>query len=183
MLSRLEGEGRIKELKPHDLLKEAGLKEGMTCVDMGCGTGVFSIPMAEIAGNSGKVYGVDDSSDLLDYLSEKNPPTNLLLIKADVRDTGLESSTADFCLLAFILHEINDHEKLLAEAYRLLKPGGIITVVEWRADRDTKGPPKDIRLSRDDLKQLFNIYKFQGFNYLEWTENHYVATGLKQAVR
>ena len=180
MVSRLENESRIEELKPYDLLRNvAGVSEGMTCVDLGCGTGVFTIPMAEIAGKSGKVYGVDNSAELLEHLRRKKPPANIILINSDVRETGLESGIADFCLLAFILHEVKDPEVLVAEAHRLLKSDGKIIAVDWRADAEGKGPPVSIRLKRTRVQQIFKSCHFKVFQYQDWSVNHYAITGIK----
>jgi len=64
----LDSEERIKELRPYQLLKyTAGIKTGMTCVDLGCGTGTFSFPMLLCVGNDGVVYAVDDSAKMLEY--------------------------------------------------------------------------------------------------------------------
>ena len=180
MVSRLEDESRVEELKPYDLLRNvAGITEGMTCVDLGCGTGVFTIPMAEITGKAGKVYGVDNSAELLEYLRRKKPPLNIVLINSDVRKTGLESGIADFCLLAFILHEVKDPEVLVSEAHRLLKSGGKMMAVDWRADAKGKGPPVSIRLKRTRVQQIFKSCHFKDFQYRGWSVNHYVVTGIK----
>ena len=180
MVSRLENDGRREELKPYEMLRNTGgVREGMTCVDLGCGTGFFSVPMAEIAGKTGKVYGVDDSADLLDYLRSKNPPSNLTLIQKDVRRTGLDAEIADFCMLAFILHEVKDTE-VITEAYRLLKPGGRLMVVEWRADSESsKGPPKSIRLTEEKVRRIFDDHNMRDFKYQPWSGNHYVAKVVK----
>ena len=180
MVSRLENESRIDELRPSDLLRNiGGIREGMTCIELGCGTGVFTVPMAEIVGRTGKVYGVDDSQAMLDHIRSKKPPQHLILLKKDVRETGLDESIADFCLLAFILHEVKDPEVLVAEAFRLLKHGGKIMIVEWRPDAEGKGPPKSIRLTEERVRQIFNHHDLKDFHYRVWSVNHYVATAVK----
>jgi ubiquinone/menaquinone biosynthesis C-methylase UbiE len=180
MVSRLENESRMQELRPSDLLGNiARIHSGMTCVDLGCGTGIFTIPMTEIVGRNGKVYGVDDKSAMLEYIRNKRPPDNLILLEKDVRDTGLDDGIADFCLLAFILHEVKDPGALIAEAYRLLKPGGKIMVLEWRPDGGPKGPPVNIRLTESSLKKIFDNFKFKDFEYRVWSVNHYLATAIK----
>ena len=121
----LDTEGRIKDLRPAQLLSDvAGIKTGMTCIDLGCGTGIFSLPMALAVGKEGLVYAVDNSSAMLEYMRSKNPPSNLKLVHRDAGNTGLDSQIADFCLLAFILHEVRQPDILANEAFRLLRPGG-----------------------------------------------------------
>lgn len=176
---KLDGEARIAELKPRELAeKVAGVKEGMTCVDFGSGTGVFALPLAELAGESGRVYTVDSSAEMQELLRAKNPPPQVIPTLADVMETGLDSGIADVCLLAFILHEVKEPEKLAAEAARLLKPGGKAVVVDWRAELDKPGPPRQVRISRERLAELFAGAGLTLESYEDWSANHYAATGL-----
>ncbi|APV45381.1 Methyltransferase domain-containing protein [Dehalogenimonas formicexedens] len=178
--ARLDNPGRIAELRIPDLLRDiGGVKTGMVCVDLGCGTGTFTLPLAGMAGDSGKVFAVDDSAEMLGILGSRNPPGNVVTIKADFIGTGLENGIADFCLTAFILHETRHPEKLLAEAYRLLKPGGILLAVEWRPDYESHGPPLNIRISAERMETMFGVAGFKMFRTAMWTEKHYYGTGAK----
>ncbi len=176
--SVLENRERLAELRIDKLLSDlVERKEGMTCVDLGSGTGVFSFALANHVGGDGVVYAVDDSNEMLEYIQKKKPPQNVLLIHRDAGDTGLKSERADVCLLAFILHEVNTPERLIKEAYHLLKPDGKILVVEWKAEPTPKGPPGNIRITKGRLKQLFDQSGFTGFRYVDWSINHYVVVG------
>jgi ubiquinone/menaquinone biosynthesis C-methylase UbiE len=179
--SRLEREDRVKELRPAELLETyACLKGGMTCVDLGCGTGTFSFEIARAVGNDGLVFAIDDSEKMLDHFRKGNPPHNVVLIRGDVICSPLKSGVADFCLLAFILHEITDHKELIMEANRLLKSGGKIMVVEWKANLRSPGPPKNRRISVDNLQKLLSANsQFVEFEHKEWSYHHYVTTATK----
>ena len=177
---QLDSEGRIRDLRPDELLRDvAGLGEGMTCVDLGCGTGIFSFPMSRFVGNKGVVYAVDDSDKMLEYMRAKQPPPNIVMMQRDAEKTGLDSQIADFCLLAFILHEVKQPQRLISEAFRLLKPGGKVLAMEWKAELEKPGPPQKIRITRDKIEQLFHQAGFSGLEYIDWSANHYVATGGK----
>lgn len=172
----LDSQERVKELRPYQLLKDtAGVSPGMTCIDLGSGTGTFSFPMLLCVGSEGVVYAVDDSDEMLQHIQDKNPPPNLILVHGDVSKTGLDSGIADFCLLSSILHEVDQPAKLVAEAVRLLKPGGRVLDVDWKAELDSPGPPQRRRLSREKVEQLFKQAGLSNFEYLDWSKNHYVA--------
>ncbi len=172
----LDNEERLKELRIDKLLTDiAGIAKGMTCVDLGCGTGTFSFPMILQVGEEGVVYAVDDSAEMLDHLRTKNPPPNLRLVHSDAAQTGLDSQIADFCLMASILHEVKQADMLVAEAFRLLKPGGKLLIMEWKAELDSPGPPRKIRLSKEQVNQLSSQAGFSGFKYLDWTKTRYVV--------
>ena len=135
--------------------------------------------MADAAGDKGRVYAVDNSDRMFEMIASKNPPPQLLTVRADVMQTGLDDNLADVCLLAFILHEVSGQDSLIAEACRLAKPGGRIVVLEWRADADMPMPPKHRRITRDRIEQLFVQAGIGLSDFVERTAAHYVAVGVK----
>jgi ubiquinone/menaquinone biosynthesis C-methylase UbiE len=178
----LDSPGRLQELRPDVLLREiAGVREGQTAVDLGSGTGVFALPMAGIAGKDGRVYAVDNSPAMMEHIRAKNPPPNLVPVLADVTSTGLPDAVTDVCLLASILHEVSEPGRLVAEAARLLKPGGRVVVVDYRAEKDSPGPPQHKRISQEHLKRLFEQAGLSFQSYREWTASYYAAIGEKPA--
>ncbi|PPD58010.1 class I SAM-dependent methyltransferase [Dehalogenimonas etheniformans] len=178
--ARLDNPSRVAELRIPELLTEIGGVKVMTdCVDLGCGTGTFTLPMAEIVGRWGKVYAVDDSQEMLDILKSRKPPKNVMPVKADFTETGLVDGIAEFCLAAFILHETKQPEKLLAETYRLLKPGGRLLVMEWRAEFDSPGPSQKIRVTVEKMSALVLETGFRNFQSDNWSEKHYYGLGVK----
>ena len=179
--SKLDNPGRIKELKPVELLRDVVvITMGYTCIDFGSGTGTFALPMVELVGGEGKVYAIDNSDVMLSHIRAKNPPPNIILINREVDKTGLNDKIADICLLAFILHEVKKPDYLIAEAFRLLKPEGRIIIVEWKPDLESPGPPRRIRISNEQIEQLFGQVGLTMMSYNEWTDNHYIAMGKKE---
>jgi ubiquinone/menaquinone biosynthesis C-methylase UbiE len=177
----LDSQERIKELRPFQLLKQkAGVKPGMTCIDLGSGTGTFTFPLLACVGAEGTVYAVDDSEEMQGYIRSKNPPPNLILTHSDVRRTGLDDGIADLCLLSSILHEVDRPAELLAEAFRLLRPGGRVLVVEWKAQLSSPGPPQELRLSREKVEGLFHKTCLHNLEYTDWSRNYYIVLGDKK---
>ena len=177
---KFDNEERIRELRPGHLLMDIiGIKPGMVCIDIGSGTGTFSIPMSKLVGTRGIVYAVDDSQIMLGHMQKRNPPTNLKAIHTSAYNTGLSSNIADFCLLSFILHEVKEPDTLLKETFRLLKTGGGICIIEWKAKQTEHGPPQSIRITKERLETLFKQTGFSNFKYVDWTHSHYLAIGKK----
>jgi ubiquinone/menaquinone biosynthesis C-methylase UbiE len=176
----LDSEDRARWLKADDLIKKvADISVGMTCIDLGSGTGAISFPLASAVGNTGKVYAVDISDKIIGRIREKSPPSNLVPVVNDAGQTGLESRIADVCFMVLLLHEVEHPEKILAEAFRLLKPGGKALVLEWREDFDSPHPPRNERITRIKAEQLFKEAGFYSFEYINWSRSHYIATGIK----
>ena len=181
--AKLDTPGRIEELRPAELLRDiAGVKAGDTGVDLGSGTGVFTIALAELAAG-GTVYAVDNSDVMHGHLRDKNPPDNIVYITADVTATGLPDGTAGVCVAGFILHEIKDPGRLIAEARRLLEPGGTLVVVDWREDVEAFGPPRHKRISRERIRELCEEAGFTFSDYIDWTDNHFAALAVKTTTR
>jgi ubiquinone/menaquinone biosynthesis C-methylase UbiE len=181
--AKFDNEGRLAELRPYQLLNDrGGISCGMTCVDIGSGTGTFTVPISDCVGKDGIVYAIDNSEAMVKHILARTSASNLITIHADACNTGLESNIADLCLMAFILHEVDKPEKVVAEAARLLKRGGTALVVEWRADTDVKGPPKSVRLTRDRIANLLRQTGLTPLDYVNWSVNHCVATATKQYI-
>jgi ubiquinone/menaquinone biosynthesis C-methylase UbiE len=177
----LDTPGRMRELRPRELLTEvAEVRRGQTGVDFGSGTGFFALPMAEMVGESGRVYAVDNSEVMQAHIREKSLPPNLETVRADVIATGLPDGVADICLLSSILHEVKQPARLVAEAARLLKPGGRMVIVEFRADVDSPGPPRRKRIPRDRIERLFAQAGITFLSYREWSLSYYAAVGEKR---
>ncbi|MFC2024016.1 class I SAM-dependent methyltransferase [Chloroflexota bacterium] len=179
--NKLDNPERIRELRPQELLRNiAKIHSGNTCIDFGSGTGTFTLTMAELVGSKGKVYAIDNSPEMLGHIKAKHPPNNLKLIHADVKRTSLDSQIANICLLAFILHEVQEPKILVAEAFRLLRANGSLVVVEWKSDLDSPGPPRKARIPQEQITRLFSQVGLSSIQYIDWSKNHYAVVGNKK---
>ena len=114
---------------PRRRLKKIPLKEGMVGVDYGCGPGRYTLPLAELVGPGGKVFAVDIQPLAIKTVKEKaarRSLTNIEPVLVDSYNTGIQGSSVDLVLLLDTLHMIKNHDALLHEIYRLLKPNGLL---------------------------------------------------------
>ena len=132
--------------------------------DIGCGYGTFSIAAAKIV--QGKVYAIDIDPAMIKETKTEAAKLHLDNIETVLRDfaddgTGLKSESVDYVMLFNILHA-EEPEKLLQEAYRILKPKGRLGIIHWRFDASTpRGPSIDIRPRPE---QCITWAKNAGFN-------------------
>jgi ubiquinone/menaquinone biosynthesis C-methylase UbiE len=112
---------------------EPYIKPGMTVLEVGCGVGYFSIPMAGMVGNSGKVMAVDLQFPMLEMLKRRAEKAGVAdhieLIKCEKDRLGIDVE-ADFALVFAMLHEVPDQARLLGEVYHCLKEGGKLLLAE-----------------------------------------------------
>jgi ubiquinone/menaquinone biosynthesis C-methylase UbiE len=106
---------------------------GMTAFDIGCGMGFFSIGMAKIVGEQGRVLAVDLQPRMLAVLNRRAESAGVKHIidtrQCTEKRLGIPSG-ADFVLLFWSMHEIPDTEALATEIRDALKPGGFCYVAE-----------------------------------------------------
>jgi ubiquinone/menaquinone biosynthesis C-methylase UbiE len=112
------------------------LKEGMTAMDVGCGMGFFSIGMARMAGDTGKVISVDIQQKMLDILQKralkKGMGHRIQPHCATPDSIGLtrHSGGIDLALTFWMVHETPRIEHFVAEIFSLVKPGGKYLLAE-----------------------------------------------------
>ncbi len=108
-------------------------RPGMTVIDVGCGVGWFSIPMARMVGDRGKVIAVDLQQQMLDMLRRRAKKAGMAdrieLHKCEKDRLGLDAE-ADFALVFAMLHEVPDQDRLLGEVYGCLRPSGMLLLAE-----------------------------------------------------
>jgi SAM-dependent methyltransferase len=115
------------------------------CVEFGCGYGTFTIPAARRAGDC--VTALDIDPQMVECLRRK-ADVALHNIRAEVRDF-VEQGTA----MVYNLLHLERPVALLREAYRVLRPGGTLSVIHWRTDIATpRGPSLEIRPTPDQCR-------------------------------
>jgi SAM-dependent methyltransferase len=116
--------------------------------EFGCGYGTFTLPVAKRT--SGMVYAFDIEADLVALVERKARGAGLANVRAQVRDfvkdgTGLARASIDHAMIYNLLH-VEEPVPLLREAYRILKPGGSMSIIHWNYDPSTpRGPAMHIR--------------------------------------
>jgi len=112
-----------------NILKEVGIKPGFHVLDYGCGPGSYIMPLAELVGESGKIYALDIHPLAIQKVQEiasKKQLANMETILSDCQ-TGLPDNTLDAVLLYAAFHHLSDPDVVLKELYRVLKPDGILS--------------------------------------------------------
>jgi demethylmenaquinone methyltransferase/2-methoxy-6-polyprenyl-1,4-benzoquinol methylase len=117
---------------PVKTLRGADIKSGQTILEVGCGTGFFTIPAAQLIGDQGCLVAMDVSSGFIEQVSKKVQNAdlkNVRIVKRDALDTGLDTASIDkvllFGVIPFPLLPLN---LLLPEMHRVLKPEGTLAV-------------------------------------------------------
>lgn len=140
----------VDMLIPFDTIGQGDIAE------FGSGYGTFTLPVATRV--SGIIRSFDIEPELVAFVQAKCKRQAVSNVHVAVRDfvlqgTGLPDASVAHVMIYNLLH-IEDPVGLLKEAFRILKPGGSVSVIHWRRDIPTpRGPSMDIRPSPEQCAQ------------------------------
>jgi len=131
---RLEIQSRIFKQGTLRTLVCAGVKKGMRCLDLGCGTGNTTLLIAGLLGNRGKAVGLDTSQERIKVSKRKlknKDLHNVRFVVGDVYDTKFEDSSFDLVFSRFLFQHLVEPIRALKEMVRLTRKDGIIALEEF----------------------------------------------------
>lgn len=126
------------------------------CVEFGCGYGTFTLAAASLAGVQ-RVVSFDLDGAMVETTRNRVREAglrNVNVIQGDFMEhgCGLEAGSANWAMIFNLLH-IDEPLRLLREAYHVLAPGGILSMIHWRDDIETpRGPSLEIRPSQQQCR-------------------------------
>jgi ubiquinone/menaquinone biosynthesis C-methylase UbiE len=150
------------------LFIELDLKEDRVFLDLGCGCGEYSIAASEYVGQGGRIYAVDLWEEGINSLQRQISNKGIKNIYPRVADISqripLEDHCIDVCLMATILHDLIQAETdkgTLREVVRVLRPYGMLAVIEFKKVEGSPGPPIGIRISPGEVERHLRPYSFR----------------------
>ncbi|TWT52424.1 Demethylmenaquinone methyltransferase [Rubripirellula amarantea] len=165
---------RDQEENASESFDNLGLKPGMTVVDLGCGNGFWTFPMAKAVTDKGRVLAVDIQREMLQKLQVRGAQLkldNIEPILGKVDDPKLPAGEVDMVLMVDVYHEFSHPESMLWSIRRSLKPEGVVALLEYR-EEDPTVPIKP--LHKMSKRQIIKEYQGNGFklvreyNQLPW---------------
>jgi ubiquinone/menaquinone biosynthesis C-methylase UbiE len=134
------------------------VRPGQVAVDVGCGIGYFTLPLATLVGPSGRVIAVDLQAAMLEGLRRRavlaGVASRIQLHQATPGGLGL-AEPADFVLAFWMVHEVPDRPRFLGELAGLLRPGGRLLVAE-----------PILHVSRREVERTFELARAAGLELL-----------------
>lgn len=137
------------------VLSEAGLRKGMTVLDVASGTGDLAFGLAKAVGKEGRVVMSDINDAMLtigrDRLTDAGMIGNVECVQADAENLPFDHDYFDRVIIAFGLRNVTNKANALQSMYRVLKPGGQLLVLEF---------------SQPIVPFLNKVYDFYSFNII-----------------
>jgi ubiquinone/menaquinone biosynthesis C-methylase UbiE len=167
---------------PGKVLAEMGVQRGMTAIDLCCGDGLFTAPLARVASH---IYAIDIDPAMLDQARVRvaaSGMTNCEFIVADAMMlNAVVSEPVDYVLLANTFHGVPDQLGLARVVAAKLKPQGQFGIVNWhrRSREETvvlgqpRGPKTEMRMEADDVTAIVKSAELLLNRSIELPPYHY----------
>ena len=170
---------------PHEVLLRLGLRAGMRAVDLCCGYGWFTLPMARMLGE-GRVTAVDIEAEMIAAAQARlrrarAPAVVWITGCARELDGQVAADSQDFVLIANTFHGVPEKAALARAVHRVLKSGGLFVVVNWHALPRARtrvlgrprGPADELRMPPRAVKEIVEPEGFGERACVELPPYHY----------
>lgn len=179
----LDSKQREQLIPPEVLISQMPIEKDAVVLDVGAGTGFFTIPMAE--STNAAVYAMDPDSRMLGVIEGKAAEkglANIVLLQEYLEELSLGSNSVDFAMASLILHEVKSLPTALEKLCDVLKPGGHLLCLEYQKDEAiVEGPPMSIRIHLEALEDALTAAGF-GLVRTNWiNEGIYTVLAVKKA--
>lgn len=165
----LERSTREEEERITLLVRSLNLKPGQIVADIGAGSGVISLQMAEQLLPDGKVMAVDVQQEMLDRLRkycDQFRVKNIEPVLGSQNQTGLKPESIDLAIMVDVYHEFEFPWEMMQDISASLKPGGRVVFVEYRKE-DPAVPIKEVhKMSQAQIRLEIEQPEFG----LQWVE-------------
>ena len=167
-------------LDPEKVLFRAGLTVGQNIADLGAGSGFYALASARVVGQGGKVYVVDLLEESLAHVAgeaQLRLLKNVQTIRADLDKPGatarIPDGSCDMVVFGNLFHQIKNRKNLLAEAYKILKSGGKLLLVDWNDRPGPIGPKHEDRIGEESARKHVTESGFSFNSKIETDPYHY----------
>lgn len=167
---------------PKRILEDLGLGPGMTVIDLCCGDGYFTAPLATLVA-PGEVIAVDIDAAMLERAKAAcRGCQNCRFIQADARALAdVVQQPSDCVLVANTFHGVPDKVGMAHSVFAVLRPGGRFVVINWhplRREETTvlgqpRGPATAVRMSPAAVVRLVEVAGFRLERQVELPPYHY----------
>src|SRR3989344_3691817 len=164
---------------PEKILIQFGLAESLSVADFGAGAGYYAKLLARRVGETGKVFCIDVTKEMLRKLAndaEKEKLNNLEVVCGDVeKEEGstLPNDSQDAVIIANTLFALEDKTGVANEAKRILRKKGRVLLVEWADSFAGMGPHKSHVVKKEEAKRIFETAGFKFEREIDAGEHHY----------
>jgi ubiquinone/menaquinone biosynthesis C-methylase UbiE len=179
-LEKLNNPQRLEQLPPAQICEFLDLGRTQIAVDVGAGTGFFTKAFAEELPKA-HFIALDTNKTMLNYMQENVIPSCAQIeVQASAESKlPLEEASADLVYMINLHHELEDAPAMIAECVRILRPGGVFFISDWKAEEMPMGPPLAIRIPAEKVVEQMSAAGVQCIKRLDFYPLNYIVAGRK----
>lgn len=181
----LDSKQRETLIPPETLIEQLSIQKNHALLDVGAGSGFFTIPMAE--STTGRVYALDPDKRMLSVIEAKAKEkglNNIELIQDYIENLNIKFNSIDFVMASLILHEVSSLTKALSNIFDVMKTGGHLLCLEYeKDDLIIEGPPMSIRISSAELENALTLTGFEITKKTKINDAIYTVLAVKKLTR
>lgn len=172
---------------PEGVLRRLGIEFGVSVLDLCCGDGHFTAPIAHIVGGIGRVMALDLDAAMLEQAKARVaeagiPATTVRWLEGDASSLiDTVPSNPEYVFIANTFHGVPEKQQLARDVFNIMKPGGQFTIVNWhhRSKDDTtvlgepRGPATKMRMTPEAVMDEVLPVGFRLHGIIELPPYHY----------
>jgi ubiquinone/menaquinone biosynthesis C-methylase UbiE len=177
--AKLDDPRRLKSEPPESILDAFALPPARVVVEIGSGSGFYTAPLQRRLAPGGLVAACDVSEKMLAILNQKQLP-GIVGLCIDHPHLPFKDQSSDVVFAGNVLHEFDHPLAMLGEAFRILKPGGILGIVDWKKMDMDFGPPASERLEMKEIEALLAGSGFGSIRAHDIVAYHNVISAVRE---
>jgi ubiquinone/menaquinone biosynthesis C-methylase UbiE len=180
-LHKLNDPRRLADIPPNYIWNKINITRPNILVDIGAGTGFFSIHFLKYTQN-GKIIACDTSDIMIKWMKDnvclRYP--NIVPLKIEENTIPLKEGIADLVYMINLHHELNNPKAMLEESFRILNSDGILLIVDWKKEDMPEGPPLHIRYLAEQVKDQLISTGFKNIAIFKEMPKHFLVVARKR---
>jgi SAM-dependent methyltransferase len=179
-LHKLNNPQRLVDIPVDYIWSKIGRTAPEVFVDIGAGTGFFSVPFLKYLKN-GKIFACDTSAIMIEWMTANICPRYPDIVPLEMEESvvPLEDGIADLVYMINLHHELDNPQAILAESSRILKKNGALVIVDWKKEEMAEGPPLHIRCSPDRVQEQLAGAAFENVLIFDNMVKHFLVVAEK----
>ncbi len=168
-----------KFVTPEVVATHFHIKPGDKVADLGAGSGFYLKTLSSLVGETGKVYACEIQKPLVEKLGDfirQSGLTNVVTLWCDLEELSgikIPDNTLDVAILVNTLFQLEQKEIALQEMHRILRPSGVLHIIDWTDSFGGLGPERDAVITQDAAVTLLESQRFVFEHEYPAGEHHY----------
>lgn len=170
-------------VSPSQIINSLAIGNRDVVADFGCGNGAYVFAISRLVGDTGKVYAVDIHTNILDKINREADKMNIInidTISSDIEErVQIDSYSCDIVIISNVLSEVDNSENVVKEAKRILKPGGIVLIVDWKNTEHVLSAKRHRTLKVEEIETLLDKYNLHIKRHLPAGDYHFAFSAME----